>query len=180
MRKLFKRVSHTTSLQWINWLLNPESSGVHFWYIQKAFRQRAVWENLSLFVCVCGHVGWENSISAYYKTEKKQIIANLIWPLPTLQAWQRSRKTPPVVLAAHHEQIFKWGENILHLRRRKVVFIALMSPATENYKKHLKCEIMKCKILNCILFLILPLFLPTAFNFLRVKCQPVSVSQNIL
>lgn len=95
MRILFERVSHTASLQWINWLLNPESSGVHFWYSQKSFRQRPVWENLSLSVCVCGHFGWENSISAYYKTEKKQIIAKSIWPLPTPPSLTKTTEDSP-------------------------------------------------------------------------------------
>lgn len=42
MRKHFEIVSHTASVPWLNWLLNPDFSGVHFWHIQKSFGQTAL------------------------------------------------------------------------------------------------------------------------------------------
>lgn len=47
-----------------------------------------------------------------------------------------SRKKPwkglRVGLAAHHEQIIKWGGSILDPGKKKSLFIVEMSPAVEN------------------------------------------------
>lgn len=82
MKKLYESVSHAYSLQWLNWLLNPEPSWINFWNMQKTFGQTDIWENWS-------HPSRNRSLNmsperaTHCKPQKIQIIAELIWSLLT-------------------------------------------------------------------------------------------------
>lgn len=126
MKKLNESVSRahsSTVVKFGYWILNPTRLifGTFKRPLDKQMSEKtwAILQGTVLWMC-------HQRVQHIVKWKKTQNIAVLIWFPLTFHGLTKTMEGSPC------EQIIEWGGSILDPGRKKVLFIALMSPAAEN------------------------------------------------